>query len=164
MERVIITTDGSCLGNPGPGGWACIFRKGDEDYRKSGWKPDTTNNEMEATAVQMALRAAPRGYALTLRIDSTYVLNNLKRDLEKAKWETTTGKEIKHKKIWQEITELKKKFPSIEYVKVEAHGDDVDNIECDCMARRAAILQDRVPTKKIEGSLYQYVTKAGSLK
>src|ERR1700726_4551384 len=73
MSEVEITTDGSCLGNPGPGGWACILRCGHHERVLQGSVADTTNNRMELIAAIEGLRALKRASQVTVLTDSEYV-------------------------------------------------------------------------------------------
>ena len=76
MSEVEITTDGSCLGNPGPGGWACILRCGQHERVLQGGVADTTNNRMELFAAIEGLRALKRASQVTVLTDSEYVRRN----------------------------------------------------------------------------------------
>ena len=73
MKSVTLITDGSCLGNPGPGGWAAILRHGGTKRELSGAQPETTNNRMEMTAVLEGLSALNERCRVTIEIDSEYV-------------------------------------------------------------------------------------------
>jgi ribonuclease HI len=70
MSEVEIIADGSCLGNPGPGGWACILRFGDDERVLHGGTPETTNNRMELSAAIEGLRALNRACRVTVLTDS----------------------------------------------------------------------------------------------
>ena len=67
MERILLTTDGACIGNPGPGGWAFVLRYKDRAREKSGAVRDTTNNKMELRAVIEGLRALKKPCAVLVR-------------------------------------------------------------------------------------------------
>ena len=73
MKQVILFTDGSCLGNPGPGGWACLLRCGSAEGELSGTEPHTTNNRMELQAVIAGLSALKEPCAVRVVTDSQYV-------------------------------------------------------------------------------------------
>ena len=72
-----IWTDGSCLGNPGPGGWAFIATDGENIAERSGGAPNTTNNQMELTAVIRALAATRHHNEIQIHTDSQYVKNGM---------------------------------------------------------------------------------------
>ena len=74
---VAIYTDGSCLGNPGPGGWGAILVYGDVEKEMSGGEDNTTNNRMELLAAIMALEALKRPVAVTLTSDSSYLKDGI---------------------------------------------------------------------------------------
>ena len=77
MNQVEIYTDGACKGNPGPGGWGVLMRSGTTQKELYGGEPGTTNNRMELTAVIRALEALKRPCAVTLYLDSQYVLKGI---------------------------------------------------------------------------------------
>ena len=76
-DQVTIYTDGSCLGNPGPGGWACLLECGEHKSELFGSHPNTTNNRMELEAVMQALRALTCPRTVQLVTDSVYVKDGL---------------------------------------------------------------------------------------
>ena len=73
LKKVTLTTDGACIGNPGPGGWACVLRFGEHGAECFGAAPNTTNNRMELQAVIEGLKALRESCAVTIRTDSQYV-------------------------------------------------------------------------------------------
>ena len=78
MNEVTIYTDGACKGNPGPGGWGVLMRSADGTEKEMfGGERETTNNRMEMMAVIQALTALKRPCAVTLHIDSQYVLKGM---------------------------------------------------------------------------------------
>src|SRR5260370_3488357 len=89
MSEVEITTDGSCLGNPGPGGWACILRCGQHERVLQGGVADTTNNRMELVAAIEGLRALKRASQVTVLTDSAYVRPRITELLPR--WQATPG-------------------------------------------------------------------------
>lgn len=93
MSEVEITTDGSCLGNPGPGGWACILRCGQHERVLQGGVADTTNNRMELIAAIEGLRALKRASQVTVLTDSEYVRRGITEFLPRWKangWRAST--------------------------------------------------------------------------
>ncbi|MCP4427734.1 MAG: reverse transcriptase-like protein, partial [Chloroflexi bacterium] len=84
MMNVCIFTDGSCLGNPGPGGWAAILRYGKHEKELVGSVEQTTNNRMELTAVIKGLQALTRRCQVTVVTDSQYVVTILNNGRAKA--------------------------------------------------------------------------------
>ena len=127
-----IHTDGSCLGNPGPGGWAVhcgLFTIYD------GCGPKTTNNIMELTAVIKALEKLKEiNYNINAHIciftDSNYVKNGISswvKNWVKNNWKTSTGHPVKNKELWEILYILSKEFSIIEWKWVKAHNGDPNN-------------------------------------
>lgn len=136
-----IWTDGSCLGNPGPGGWAFVATDGANVAEHSGGEPDTTNNRMELTAVIRALRAAHRHTEIELHTDSQYVKNGMEswiKNWRKNNWRTRDKKPVKNQELWMELDELAKKI-KIHWHWVKGHAGEELNERCDELARTAAV-------------------------
>ena len=76
-KKVRLITDGSCLGNPGPGGWAAILKYGDRAKELCGHEPETTNNRMELTAALEGLKALQEPCEVEVKTDSEYVKNGI---------------------------------------------------------------------------------------
>src|SRR5215467_1245443 len=89
MVEVTITTDGSCVGNPGPGAWACVLRSGDREKELVGSHPETTSNRMELTAAIEGLHALKAPCRVHLISDSQYLKKGITEFLEK--WRPTAG-------------------------------------------------------------------------
>ena len=99
MSEVEITTDGSCLGNPGPGGWACILRCGQHERVLQGGVADTTNNRMELIAAIEGLRALKRASQVTVLTDSEYVRRGITEFLPRWKangWRLYRNRHSRH--------------------------------------------------------------------
>ena len=100
-------TDGACLGNPGPGGWASILREADgSDVIRTGGEPSSTNNRMELLAVIDALESLPEPSRVTIYSDSEYVLKGLSEWMSgwKAKgWKKADGKTVMNLDLWQRL-------------------------------------------------------------
>ena len=135
-----IWTDGSCLGNPGPGGWAFIATNGKETAQRSGGVANTTNNRMELTAVIHALTAARHHDELELHTDSQYVKNGMQTWLAQWKnnnWKTGANKPVKNKELWQQLDAVAQD-KKIHWVWVRGHAGNEMNERCDELARTAA--------------------------
>ncbi len=135
-----IWTDGSCLGNPGPGGWAFIATDGKNTAERSGGERDTTNNRMELTAVIRAIRAARRHNELEIHTDSQYVKNGMQtwiKNWRKNNWRTADKKPVKNKELWIMLDELASQI-KIHWVWVRGHNGNEMNERCDELARAAA--------------------------
>ncbi len=135
-----IWTDGSCLGNPGPGGWAFIATNGKDVAERNGGEANTTNNRMELTAVIKALSAAKKHDEIEIHTDSQYVKNGMEKWIRQWKnnnWKNAEKKPVKNKELWQQLDELAQQ-KSIKWVWVKGHAGQEMNERCDELARNAA--------------------------
>lgn len=121
MKDIIAYTDGSAIGNPGPGGWGFVVLSEKNVYEGGGDAAHTTNNRMEMTASLMALKSCKPGTILTLKTDSQYVINGITKWVfgwEKNGWQTKEKKEVLNKDIWQELlTEVRRHTVTWEHVR-----------------------------------------------
>lgn len=135
-----IWTDGSCLGNPGPGGWAFVATDGKNIAHRSGGEASTTNNRMELMAVIRALTAAHRHSEVEIHTDSQYVKNGMQtwiKNWRKNNWRTADKKPVKNQDLWQKLDELANNT-KIHWVWVRGHNGEEFNEMCDKLARTAA--------------------------
>lgn len=137
-----VYTDGACLGNPGPGGYAAVILNSDSQKLKtvSGSEKDSTNNRMELKAVIEALKTIPKNTKIELYSDSTYVLNGLSSWIEGWKrngWKTASKNEVANQDLWQELDQLSSDF-ELTYQKVKGHSGDQFNDEVDILAKKEA--------------------------
>ena len=135
-----IWTDGSCLGNPGPGGWAFVATNGQNTAERSGGERDTTNNRMELMAVIRALTAAHRHSEIELHTDSQYVKNGMQswlKNWKKNNWHTANNKPVKNQDLWMQLDALSGAI-KIHWHWVRGHNGDEMNERCDELARTAA--------------------------
>ena len=140
LSEVEIVADGSCLGNPGPGGWACILRCGERERVLQGNVPDTTNNRMELVAAIEGLRALKRACQVTVLTDSEYVRRGITEFLPRWKtngWQSAAGKAIANRDLWEELDELAGCHQVI-WVHVRGHSGHPDHERCDALANSAA--------------------------
>lgn len=143
-KRVKLTTDGACIGNPGPGGWACVLRFGDVVGEMFGHEPHTTNNRMELTAVINGLRALQESCDIDLFTDSQYVRRGMTEWIDGWKARGWVRKErggavapIPNKDLWI-VLENEVEKHSVSWHWVRGHAGDPDNDRCDKLANRAA--------------------------
>ena len=137
-----IYTDGSCIGNPGQGGWAAIILNEGEKTEIKGSKKDTTNNQMELLAPIEALKKIPKGSKVQIFTDSKYVKSGITEwinNWKKNGWKTANKKEVSNKELWTELDQLNSEF-EINWNWVKAHSTDKLNNEVDLLARDAANL------------------------
>lgn len=136
LKTVCLFSDGSCLGNPGSGGWAYILEYGEAKKSASGGKANTTNNQMELIAVIEGLKALKEPCEVLLYTDSSYVANGI--NLWLPSWVKKGFKNVKNSAIWKELLELLERHKvSAHWVK--AHNGHPQNEECDTLARNEAI-------------------------
>ena len=137
-----IYTDGSCLKNPGNGGWAAIIFINNEKIVISGNKKKTTNNQMELLAAIEALKKIPERQKLQIYTDSRYGTQGITEWIEKwiqNNWKTSSKQKVKNVDLWKELNEISKKH-KIEWHWVKAHAGDAFNEEADELAKKAASL------------------------
>ena len=143
-KQVLLTTDGACIGNPGPGGWACILRYKGHTRELSGSEGSTTNNRMELKAVIEGLRALKQSCSITVRTDSRYVRDGITKWVHNWKanaWQRHVkgeGKQpVKNRDLWEELDLLTENH-EITWLWVKGHSTDEDNNRCDDLANQAA--------------------------
>ena len=137
-------TDGSCLGNPGPGGWAYLINK-DPKIENFGGKDITTNNVMEMTAIIKVLEKCLELGITSIRVftDSNYVrmgLTEWSKNWERNGWKTVKGDDVKNKEEWIRMIELMRKFEIVDIKWVKAHNGNINNERVDTLARDYAYL------------------------
>ncbi|MDR3224193.1 MAG: ribonuclease HI [Holosporales bacterium] len=140
-DKIEIYTDGSCLGNPGPGGWAGVFIFHDKRSNISGYEKETTNNRMELIAAIESIKAVPKYVSITLFTDSTYVKNGITQWIgtwEKNNWRSSSGKSVRNQDLWVNLVQIVKER-QIEWLWVKGHADCANNNNADFIARSAIV-------------------------
>ena len=135
-----IYTDGSCLKNPGPGGWAAVIIENDQERVISGNEKNTTNNQMELLATIKALEEFSSKENITIVTDSKYVKDGITiwiRKWEVNNWKTSNKQSVKNIHLWKKLSELNNKHV-VEWLWVKGHSNDPLNDLVDEMAKRAA--------------------------
>jgi ribonuclease HI len=137
MTEVKIYTDGSCSGNPGPGGWAAVLFHGGLDREISGSEKETTNNRMELRAVVESLRALKKPCRAIVHTDSAYIANAFNdgwiKNWIKRGWKTASKKPVKNRDLWEDLLESME-IHDVEFVKVKGHANDALNNRVDELA------------------------------
>lgn len=137
LPKVIIYTDGSCSGNPGPGGWGAVLIFGENKKTVAGGSKNTTNNRMELTAVIEALSALKRPCEIELHSDSQYFINAMTKgwleSWQKKGWVKADKKPVLNRDLWERIIEETSKH-EMTYVWVRGHNGDEYNELCDFLA------------------------------
>ena len=135
-----VYTDGSCLGNPGNGGWAfLIVEEKDVKYR-AGFEKNTTNNQMELIAAIKALEFLNKYSDITINTDSNYVKEGITTwifNWKKNNWKTSTKKQVKNRELWEQLDNLCEK-KNVSWCWVKAHNTSEFNNQVDELARKAA--------------------------
>ena len=137
-----IYTDGSCLNNPGDGGWAAIININGNIKKISGSFKDTTNNKMELMAPIKALQKIKKKQKIEIYTDSQYVRLGITDWINKwikNNWQTSKKEPVKNKELWIELYELTKSY-EIKWIWVKAHAGNILNEEVDLLAKQAAEL------------------------
>ena len=139
-EPVTIHTDGSCLSNPGPGGWAAILQWQGNERELTGSEPDTTNNRMELMAAIMGLNAVTRPMLVDLHTDSRYVMNGVQDWMPRWKangWKTAAKKPVANQDLWQLLDQAVIRH-QVRWHWVKGHAGNPLNERCDVLAHSAA--------------------------
>lgn len=139
-DQVRIFPDGACIGNPGPGGWACVLRFGTKVGEVFGSAPNSTNNRMELQAVIEGLKALRKPSAVTICTDSQYVQRGTTEWLPSWKangWRKRSRGSVLNQDLWKELDRLLEMHRA-DWRWVKGHAEDADNIRCDFLANRAA--------------------------
>jgi len=147
VKQVQLITDGACLGNPGPGGWASILRY--QGHKKELWgcAAQTTNNRMELTAAIEGLRALKEQCSVEVVTDSEYVKNGITTWIHGWKqkgWMTKAKKPVINQDLWKALDEQVNRHTT-KWTWTKGHANHADNNRCDELATRAARQQDSSP-------------------
>ncbi|WP_205300825.1 MULTISPECIES: ribonuclease HI [Oleiagrimonas] len=140
QTQVEIFTDGACLGNPGPGGWAALLRNGEVEKLLDGGEPDTTNNRMELMAAIAGLEALKRPCHVTLTTDSRYVMQGIEEWVPRWRangWRTAGRKPVKNQDLWQRLVAASEPH-RIRWKWVRGHSGHAENERVDDAARQQA--------------------------
>ena len=135
MKKITLFSDGSALGNPGPGGYGIILRYKDQEREISGGEAHTTNNRMELLAVIEGLKALKEPCIVDIVSDSSYVVKGINEWLEG--WIKRDFKKVKNPDLWAEYIEVSKKH-KINAIWVRGHNGHSENERCDVLAKEEA--------------------------
>lgn len=140
MKQVQLITDGACIGNPGPGGWACILRYGESKRELFGCEPHTTNNRMELTAAIEGLKRLKESCSVEIITDSEYLKNGITTWIhgwKRKNWMTADKKPVKNDDLWKALDTLVAQHET-KWKWTKGHASHEDNNRCDELASRAA--------------------------
>jgi ribonuclease HI len=136
MSPVIIYTDGACLGNPGPGGWAAVLSYGEHQKGLSGRFRQTTNNRMELRAAVEALNALKRPCRVDLYTDSVYLRSGITQWVHKWQrngWKTASKDPVKNQDLWMALMDAVERH-QVEWHWTKGHAGDELNERADELA------------------------------
>lgn len=140
-ENVTIYTDGSSLGNPGPGGWGAILIFGEHRKEFAKGYLETTNNRMEIRGVLHALAELSRPCRVQIYTDSMYVRDAIEKkwlqNWLRNGWKTAAKKPVKNRDLWERIIPMLQNH-SVTFHWIKAHAGHPDNERCDELAKNAA--------------------------
>jgi ribonuclease HI len=145
VKKVHLITDGACIGNPGPGGWAAILRYNSQQKELWGSEPNTTNNRMELTAAIEGLRTLKEICEVEVVTDSEYLKNGITTWIHGWKrkgWLTASKKPVVNQDLWKALDEQNARHRTT-WTWTKGHASHADNNRCDELATRAAREQGR---------------------
>jgi ribonuclease HI len=145
VKKIQLITDGACLGNPGPGGWAAILRYQEKKKELWGSEAQTTNNRMELQAAIEGLRALTEICHVEVVTDSEYLKNGITTWIHNWKrkgWMTSAKKPVVNQDLWKELDEQNARHTTV-WTWTKGHANHEDNNRCDELATRAAREQSR---------------------
>jgi ribonuclease HI len=140
VKKVQLITDGSGLGNPGRGGWACILRFGEHKRELCGSEPHTTNNRMELTAAVRGLDAIKEPCIVDITTDSEYLKNGITSWIhgwKRRDWRNAEGKPVVNRDLWEALDAAASRHRT-NWLWTKGHASHEDNNRCDELAQKAA--------------------------
>ena len=135
MKKITLFSDGSALGNPGPGGYGVVLRYGDKERELFGGEANTTNNRMELLGAIEGLRALKEPCEVEIVSDSSYVVKAINEWLDG--WVKKDFKKVKNIDLWKEYLEVSKPH-KVRATWVRGHNGHDENERCDKLARQEA--------------------------
>jgi ribonuclease HI len=135
-----IFTDGSAIGNPGPGGWGAVVMQGKARWEMSGAVPWTTISEMELLAAVEALRPLPNRAQIELRSDSEYLVYGMRCFVfrwQRQGWRNRRGIELQHRELWSELIALNARL-NVRWTWLKGHNGHREQTRADALAYQAA--------------------------
>ncbi|MEK7574884.1 MAG: ribonuclease HI [Patescibacteria group bacterium] len=161
-DSIVIFTDGSSRGNPGPGGFAAIIITNNRVEEIGGREEHTTNNRMELTAAIKSLSSLSQvngQWSIVIYCDSSYVIKGITKWVfgwQKNGWQTATKKEVENRDLWESLVKLTTIYRSIEWKQVGGHVGVRGNERCDEIATAFA---DGTAPQLYSGDLSNYAIK-----
>ena len=144
MKNITLYSDGSCSGNPGPGGWGCILIYKEHSKELSGGFEHTTNNRMELVGVIEGLKALKEPCCVDVYTDSAYVFNAIDKgwltNWKRNGWKTSAKKDVENIDLWNSLSDLLS-IHTVTFHKVKGHADNAYNNRCDQLATAQTAIQ-----------------------
>lgn len=141
MKKILLFTDGSCLGNPGPGGWAAILRYDSTERELGGGFALTTNNRMELLGAIMGLSALNEACQVTIYTDSKYLADAIEKNWISGwlanNWKNSAKKPVKNRDLWEQLLPLIDRH-TVKFHWVKGHAGHAENERCDIIAKEWA--------------------------
>jgi len=140
LRNVELFTDGACLGNPGPGGWAALLRAGTREKALAGAEAQTTNNRMELMAAIAGIEALKHACSVDLTTDSQYVRRGVEEWMPRWKangWKTSDKQPVKNRDLWERLDAALASH-EVRWHWVKGHAGHAENERVDALAREAA--------------------------
>ena len=144
-DLVEVYTDGSCIGNPGPGGWGAVFLYNNNRSILSGYEEHTTNNRMELKAAIEAISILPKYINIHIYTDSGYVKNGITvwvHSWIKNNWKTNNNRKVKNQDLWELLYNLNENR-NITWHWVKGHANCINNENADFIARSAILNRNK---------------------
>jgi ribonuclease HI len=135
VKKITLFSDGSALGNPGPGGYGTILRYGDKEREIVGGESHTTNNRMELLGAIEGLKALKEPCEVDIISDSSYVVKGINEWLNN--WIKRDFKKVKNVDLWKEYIDVSK-VHKVNAIWVRGHNGHIENERCDYLAREEA--------------------------
>jgi ribonuclease HI len=144
MDNIFhVFTDGSVIGNPGPGGWAAVLMSGDKRWEISGAMASTTISEMELLAAVEALRTIPSGSRVQIHSDSELLIRGMLFHIMRWQshgWRNSRGAPLQHQYLWRELLAMNERL-NIQWQWIRGHSRHSLQTRADALAYRAARTQ-----------------------
>lgn len=152
-----IACDGSCLGNPGPGGWAAVMFARRGETVLTGGAHRTTNNRMELEAAIAAASAAPPDQSAVVLCDSRYVVDGINAWLPgwiRRGWRTAAKRPVKNADLWRRLAAAREARPHLAFRWVPGHAGHPGNERAHELALQEAVRWQRAPAAPGPGRLF----------
>lgn len=166
MKTISLFTDGGCLGNPGPGGWAAILRYGGTERELSGGATATTNNRMELQAAIAGLSGLNEACEVNVHTDSQYLRLGITKWIHSWKargWVTAARQPVKNADLWRQLDEQANRH-RMKWIWLKGHAGHPENERCDALAASEITKITRSHSKEELAACLESFRNAGQAK